>query len=83
MIPIPGKGILRRVDGEGAALAVDGITGLRITIHIGGQVVPLPEGDRYLGFIFASGETPEAVENSLRAAHKALSFEIEKETVPA
>jgi hypothetical protein len=40
-------------------------------------VVPLPEGESYLGFIFARGERSEAVEAALRAAHQALAFEIE------
>jgi hypothetical protein len=39
-------------------------------------LVPLPEGDSYLGFIFARGETPDAVEAALRSAHAHLRFEI-------
>jgi hypothetical protein len=39
--------------------------------------VPLPEGDSYLGFIFASGPSPEAVEAALREAHKKLHFQVE------
>jgi hypothetical protein len=35
-------------------------------------VRPLPEGDRYLGFLFARGDTPAAVEAALRAAHARL-----------
>jgi hypothetical protein len=38
--------------------------------------VPLPEGDAYLGFVFARGETPEAVEAALRQAQACLRFEI-------
>jgi hypothetical protein len=38
--------------------------------------VPLPEGHRYLGFIFARGATPAATEQALRAAHAALGFVI-------
>jgi hypothetical protein len=38
--------------------------------------VPLPEGDSYLGFIFADGETPAVVETALRAAHAQLRFEV-------
>ena len=83
MIPIPGPGILRHADGTGAARAVVGVTDIRITIPIGAKVVPLPEGDRYLGFIFARGETVEAVEQSLRAAHRALGLVVEPATVPA
>jgi hypothetical protein len=38
---------------------------------------PLPEGDSYLGFIFARGEAPAAVEAALRAAHACLHFDVE------
>jgi len=41
-----------------------------------GILVPVPEGNRYLGFIFASGDTPEAVEAALRAAHDEPEFAI-------
>jgi L-amino acid ligase C-terminal domain 2/ATP-grasp domain len=77
MIPIPGSGMLRAVDGQDAARAVPGITGLEITVPRGRRVVPLPEGDRYLGFLFARGETPDDVEASLRAAHDALEIRID------
>jgi hypothetical protein len=43
-----------------------------ITIPPGEQLVPLPEGDRYLGFVFARGDSPAAVESSLRQAHAQL-----------
>ena len=42
-------------------------------IPVGQRVVPLPEGDRYLGFIFARGATPGAVEAAL-ARGAALSL---------
>jgi hypothetical protein len=38
------------------------------------MLVPWPEGSRYPGFIFARGETAEAVETALRAAHARLEF---------
>ena len=76
MIPIPGAGVLRGVEGKEEALAVPGIAEVDISIHIGGRVVPLPEGERYLGFIFAKGERPEEVEAALRAAHDKLRFDI-------
>ena len=53
MIPVPKAGILGEVRGKSAARKVDGVTEVNITIPIGGEVVPLPEGARYLGFIFA------------------------------
>ncbi|MCC7366857.1 MAG: ATP-grasp domain-containing protein [Chloroflexi bacterium] len=76
MLPIPRGGILRRVAGQEEALATPGIDNLEITIPVGQPVVPLPEGDRYLGFLFASGETPAAVEAALREAHRRLTFQI-------
>ena len=76
MLPIPEAGTLQEVRGQDAARAVPGVTGLEITIPRGRPVVPLPDGDRYLGFVFARGDTPEAVEASLRSAHTALTVEI-------
>ena len=76
MIPVPKAGILGEVRGKTAAYCVDGIVEVNITIPIGGEVVPLPEGARYLGFIFARAETPEAVEVALREAHRQLEFVI-------
>jgi biotin carboxylase len=79
MLPIPRAGTLRRVDGQEAARAVPGIAGLEITIAPGRPVQPLPEGDRYLGFLFARGDTPGEVETALRAAHAALDVVIDQE----
>ncbi len=76
MIPVPEAGILGEVRGKTAAHRVDGIVEVNITIPIGGEVVPLPEGARYLGFIFARAETPAAVETTLREAHQQLEFVI-------
>ena len=77
MLPIPRRGVLRAVDGQEAARRVPGIVGLAITIAHGQEVVPLPEGVQYLGFLFARGDTPEEVETSLRSGHRCLSFTIE------
>ena len=48
-----------------------------ISIPPGGQVRPLPEGDRYLGFLFARAGTPAEVEEALRAAHAHLDVVID------
>ena len=77
MIPIPRAGVLRAVDGQEDARAVEGIAGLEITIARGRPVVPLPDGDRYLGFMFARGASAAAVESSLRDAHARLRIAIE------
>ncbi len=77
MIPIPGAGVLRRVSGIEDACALADVDDVTISIPIGETLVPLPEGNRYLGFIFASGDTPEGVEADLRTAHSRLEFTIE------
>ena len=78
MIPVPRAGRLREVRGIAAARAVPGITGLEITIAPTRPVRPLPEGDRYLGFIFARGDSPDRVEASLRSAHERLEILIDE-----
>ena len=82
MIPIPRGGTLVQVDGQEQARAVPGVDGLEIAIARGRPVVPLPEGDRYLGFLFARGSTPDAVERSLREAHACLRIRIESPSRP-
>ncbi|HEY7832892.1 MAG TPA: ATP-grasp domain-containing protein [Ktedonobacterales bacterium] len=79
MIPIPAAGILRGYSGVEAAQAVPGIEGVEITAKPHYSVVPLPEGASYLGFIFARGDTPAAVEAALRAGHACLHFDIRPE----
>jgi biotin carboxylase len=78
MIPTPAHipSALRAVDGIEAARAVRGIDDVVISVRIGETLVPLPEGTSYTGFIFASGETPAAVEQALRDAHAQLRFTV-------
>jgi hypothetical protein len=76
MIPIPKAGILKQVTGQEQARQVGGIEDIRITIPLGQSVVPLPEGSRYLGFIFGRDSTPGVVELALREAHRRLTFVI-------
>jgi biotin carboxylase len=76
MIPIPRSGRLCAVRGQDEARAVAGIEDVTITAHREQDLVPLPEGWQYLGFIFARADTPSAVEAALRDAHARLSFEI-------
>ncbi len=77
MLPIPHHGILREVHGREAAVQVPNIESLDITMPLGQEVIPLPEGAQYLGFLFARAETPERVEAALREAHQRLTFVIE------
>jgi biotin carboxylase len=77
MIPIPRPGgIYHGVEGVERAMAVADIEDVTITATEGQSLVPLPEGSSYLGFIFARGETAEAVENALRRSHAELRFQI-------
>lgn len=72
MLPVPRAGVLRAVQGRAAAEAVPEITGVTITIPPGRHVRPLPDGDQYLGFIFAEAATPGEVEGALTAASQHL-----------
>jgi len=77
MIPIPGRGIFLGAHNLEAALQVAGISDIQITASPGQVIAPPPEGASYLGFIFAQGMSPHAVESSLRLAHQRLVFEIQ------
>jgi hypothetical protein len=79
MIPIPRRGVFRRVERIDEARQVAGIEDVRITAKPDQVLVPLPEGASYLGFIFARGATPCDVDEALRSAHARLRFTIESE----
>ena len=76
MLPIRVAGELDHVSGLEEARAIDGVVGVDITIAAGRAVVPLPEGDRYLGFIFARGASPEDVQATLRRAELCLAVHL-------
>jgi biotin carboxylase len=76
MLPIRSAGVLDRVLGQERARAVKGVVELQISIAPGRPVVPLPEGDRYLGFIFARGVTAQEVEATLRRAESCLEVHL-------
>lgn len=74
MIPIPEAGIFKRVEGLLEAQRVPGIVDIDIQIREGYELVPLPEGASYLGFIFAQADSPQEVEAALRKAHGLLKI---------
>lgn len=82
MIPIPGEGVLLEVGGVEAARKIPGIEEVRITIPIGDRVVPLPEGARYLGFLFARDPSAARVEDALRESHRLLRVIVQPTTTP-
>ena len=78
MIPIPSGGIYRGVSGTDKALSEPHVCDVRITAKADQQLVPLPEGASYLGFIFARAPRPGDVERALRRAHEHLQFTIDR-----
>jgi len=76
MIPIPREGIYVDVEGVDRARCEAGVEDVIISAKPGQRLVPLPEGNSYLGFIFARAETPQAAERALRNAHGELRFEL-------
>jgi hypothetical protein len=76
MIPIPREGIYVGTQGLHQARAQPGIEDVIITAKPGQKLIPLPEGASYLGFIFARGDSPDAVDHALRMAHGQLRFEV-------
>ncbi len=76
MIPIPEAGLFKKVEGCEKAASIPLIEGVEITAKVNNYLTPLPEGESYLGFIFARGDDPAQVEAALRTAHKQLRFSI-------
>jgi hypothetical protein len=76
MIPVPASGIFQSVSREAEAAATAGVSKIVITARVHDYIAAWPDGSSYLGFIFATGETPEIVEAALRDAHAKLNFEI-------
>jgi len=74
MIPIPHAGVYRGVVGLEEARQVPGVEDIVITAKEGQQMLPLPEGSAYLGFLFFRGPTADEVEKGLREAHLRLQF---------
>ncbi|MBN4054652.1 ATP-grasp domain-containing protein [Nitrospira defluvii] len=76
MVPIPRRGIFVDVQGLADAKQVDGVTDVEIVAHRNQEIIPLPEGHSYLGFIFAKAQRPELVESALREAHQNMRITI-------
>jgi biotin carboxylase len=76
MIPIPKAGMLKRVEGLLAAQRIPFIEDISIQVREGHELIPLPEGASYLGFIFARAPSVQQAEQALRDAHACLQFVI-------
>ena len=79
MIPIPRGGVYRRVEGVDEARARRRASrDVQITAKPDQQLVPLPEGASYLGFIFAKRRVAGARSSGAARAHAQLSFVIDR-----
>lgn len=74
MIPIKQKGLLKRVEGLSLANKVKHIDSIDIIINQGHELIPLPEGNQYLGYIFSSADTSEKATEAIRMAYDILTF---------
>jgi len=74
MIPVPQKGILKRIEGLLDAGKVKYIEDINIQLRDGYELTPLPDGNSYLGFIFAKAPKFEQVEKALREAFGCLNI---------
>ena len=76
MIPVPRPGVLKQITGLEQARLVPWIDDVVITAHPGDTLVPLPEGNRYPGFIFARAADAATAVQAVRQAHALLDFQL-------
>jgi len=74
MIPITDTGILKRVEGLTEALQTEYVRDIEIHINPGYELIPLPEGASYLGFIFAQAPEYGQTLAALKGAYSKLQF---------
>jgi hypothetical protein len=74
MIPITDAGILKRVEGLTEAMQTEFVKDIEIHINPGYELIPLPEGASYLGFIFAQAPDFEQTYAALKRAYGKLRF---------
>jgi len=74
MIPITDAGILKRVEGLTEAMQTEFVKDIEIHISPGYELIPLPEGASYLGFIFAQAPDFEQTYAALKHAYGKLRF---------
>ena len=74
MIPITQSGILKRVEGLTEAMQTEYVRDIEIHINPGYELIPLPEGASYLGFIFAQAPEFDKTYAALKKAYSKLRF---------
>jgi len=78
MIPVPGEGLYRAVEGIDAAMVVPGVEDIVVTAKPGQRLIPFPEGASYPGFIFARAAAPDLAVAAVREAHRKLNFVLDQ-----
>lgn len=73
MIPVTQHGILKRIEGLLEAGRIEFIEDINIQLRDGYELIPLPEGNSYLGFVFAKAPSFRQVEQALREAYACLN----------
>lgn len=76
MLPVPVAGIFDAIDGVEEVQTISGIDAVEISARPGDRVLSLPEESIYLGFVFASGKSPEFVVSALRKARDCMQIRI-------
>ncbi len=74
MIPVTEAGLLKRVEGLSAARQIKNIEKVDVIAREGHELIPLPEGNQYPGYIFAKGSTAKEVITALRSAYAQLKL---------
>lgn len=77
MVPIPAAGRLLAVAGVDEVRDLPAVTSVELTAPIGSFVAPPPDGDRYLGFVFARAPEPDEVESALREAIRLIRVDVD------
>ena len=77
MIPIPSPGTFKEIRNTEEVRHLPHVTGMDVTVRAGRPVEPPPEGDRYLGFVYARATSPDDVEKSLLRAKALLEVIVE------
>jgi len=76
MLPVPAEGVVVDISGVDDARSVRGVQDVTITARVGDTVAPLPEGNTYMGFVFATAADADTVIRALRSATDRIRFRI-------
>jgi biotin carboxylase len=76
MLPVPGRGVLKKVSGVEQARDIDGVRSVTIHVGPGARIFPYPEQSCYIGTVLATGTSADEVIARLKSAANTVSFEL-------